>query len=307
MYPSINLGYCCLSGTLRERKPSVFTNRSCIKKTFLDKGLSYVSGLALKNVTDLLEIVKWNESQNIRLFRLSSEIFPWWSEYELEELPDAPAIRQMLREVGTYAQQHKHRLTYHPGPYTVLASPSEEVAAKSVKELEQHSKIMDWLGFEPSLYNKINIHVRGVYDGKIKAMDRFIDRWHQLSDNCQKRLTVEVDDVPSAYSVDDLLYLHDRIGIAIVFDRHHVRFCRGEMTEQEAFEAAIATWPAGIRPIVHWSESQSGRKPLAHSDYIEGPVTFWGKEAQVDCHLECKAKDKALLRYREKLEPASTG
>ena len=32
--------------------------------------------------------------------------------------------------------------------------------------------------------------------------------------------------------------------------------------------AAIATWPPGIRPVVHWSESQEGRKPHAHSDYV---------------------------------------
>ena len=33
--------------------------------------------------------------------------------------------------------------------------------------------------------------------------------------------------------------------------------------------AAIATWPPGVRPVVHWSESQEGRKPHAHSDFID--------------------------------------
>ena len=31
---------------------------------------------------------------------------------------------------------------------------------------------------------------------------------------------------------------------------------------------AISTWPAGVRPVVHWSESQEGRIAHAHSDYI---------------------------------------
>ena len=30
----------------------------------------------------------------------------------------------------------------------------------------------------------------------------------------------------------------------------------------------MATWPKGVRPVVHWSESQEGRIPHAHSDYI---------------------------------------
>lgn len=293
-----NLGYCCLSATLRERKPSVYTNRTCIKKTFLEKGLDYVSKLALLNVKDLLAVLQWNESQDIRLFRVSSEVFPWWSEYQLEDLPDCEEIRDCLKVVGDYATQHKHRLTYHPGPYTVLATPHAEVARKSLHELEQHSKVFDWMGFEPSLYNKVNIHIRATYGDKVAAMDRFIERWHMLSDACKARLTVEVDDTPNAYSVDDLLYVHERIGISIVFDFHHARFCRGSMTAQEAFEAAIATWPPGIKPIVHWSESQVGRKPLAHSDYVDGPITFWGKDHLVDCYIEAKAKDKALLRYR---------
>jgi UV DNA damage endonuclease len=297
----MELGYCCLSATLRERKPSVFTNRTCIKKTFLEKGLEYVSKLALLNVKDLLVVVQWNEEQGIRLFRLSSEILPWWTEYKLEDLPDAEDIRAGFEAVGQFARERGHRLTYHPGPYVVLASPKDDVARKSLYELEQHSKIMDWMGFKPSFFNKINIHIRATYGDKQAAMDRFVQRWHQLSDNCKARLTVENDDTPNAYSVDDLLYVHEKIKIPIVFDRHHVRFCRGNMSEQEAFEAAIATWPEGIRPIVHWSESQIGRKPLAHSDYIEGPVAFWGREADVDCHLECKQKDKALLRYRQKI------
>lgn len=301
LYPHINLGFCCLNAELRNRKPSVYTNRTCIKKTFTEKGLSYVSSLALLNVTDLLEVLKWNETKNIRLFRVSSDMFPFWSEYRLEDLPDFDAIASALQAVGDYAKDHGHRLTYHPGPYIVLGTPREDVAEKSVVELDHHAHIFDLMGFEPSHWNKILLHVRGVYDSKTKAMDRFIERFRRLSENCQKRLCVENDDVSSAYSVDDLLYLHERIKIPIVFDYHHQKFCKGAMTDKEAFHAAIKTWPEGIRPIVHWSESQAGRKPLAHSDYIRGPVTYYGCEDRVDCMIEAKAKEQALLRYRDEI------
>lgn len=50
----------------------------------------------------------------------------------------------------------------------------------------------------------------------------------RLSPNCRARLTVENDDRPSMYSVPDLMYLHKLIGIPIVFDFHHHKFCTGE-------------------------------------------------------------------------------
>ena len=53
-----------------------------------------------------------------------------------------------------------------------------------------------------------------------------------------------------------------------MFDFHHQKFCPGSFNEKEALFAAMATWPKGVRPVVHWSESQEGRIPHAHSDYI---------------------------------------
>ena len=35
------------------------------------------------------------------------------------------------------------------------------------------------------------------------------------------------------------MYIHKRIGIPIVFDYHHHKFCTGGQTEQEALELAI--------------------------------------------------------------------
>lgn len=43
---------------------------------------------------------------------------------------------------------------------------------------------------------------------------------------------------------------------------------------------------------------QAGRKPLAHSDFVEGPLDLYGHEPEVDVMIEAKAKEQALLRYR---------
>ena len=54
---------------LREQRPPIFTNRACIQKTFLEKGLDYISDLALENCKALAGVIQWNHEKGIRLFR----------------------------------------------------------------------------------------------------------------------------------------------------------------------------------------------------------------------------------------------
>lgn len=61
----------------------------------------------------------------------------------------------------------------------------------------------------------------------------------------------------------------------------------------------MSTWPRGIKPVVHWSESQEGRMPKAHSDYVYGPMELHGQEAHVDVMIEAKCKEMALMRFLE--------
>ena len=80
------VGYACINLSLQAHK--VTTNRGMIKKTFTEKGIAYASELALKNVQDLLTIVDWNLENGFGLFRISSDLFPWASEYRIAALPD---------------------------------------------------------------------------------------------------------------------------------------------------------------------------------------------------------------------------
>lgn len=54
---------------------------------------------------------------------------------------------------------------------------------------------------------------------------------------------------------------------------------------------------------MHWSESQAGRKPHAHSDYVRGPMGLHGLEGEVDVMIEAKAKERALLAFRDGRPP----
>ena len=297
----MNLGYACINLTLSNKKPKVTTNRSMVKKTFLTKGLDYASLLGFLNCQDLLPILKWNVDHNIKLFRLSSSFFPWASEYELKSLKNYNQIKSALLESGNFVKNHNLRLTAHPGPFNVLVSPNENVVNNSINDLSIHGEMFDLLGLNRNPYNKINIHCNGVYGDKISAMNRFCENYHKLPVSVKSRLTIENDDKPNMYSVKDLMYIHEKIGIPIVFDFHHHKFCDGGLSEKEALKLALSTWPKGIIPIVHYSESKSlhesnpSIKHQAHSDYIHNLPETYGFD--VDIMVEAKAKELSILPF----------
>ncbi len=296
-----NLGYACINETLGSQKPRITTNRSMIKRTFKERGVEYASELSLQNCRDLIEIIKWNHQNGINFFRITSGLFPWYSEYKLSDMPHANRIKTLLEGAGNLATKYGQRITTHPGPFNVLPSPNDRVVQNTIDELTDHAEVFDLMGLSQTPYNKINIHCNGVYGDKITAMDRFCKNFDRLPQSAQNRLTVENDDKASMYSVTDLMYIHERIGIPIVFDYHHHKFCTGGLTEEEALKLAVSTW-GDIKPVVHYSESKSLHeendkiKPQAHSDYISEYINTYGLD--VDIMIEAKKKELTLAQYK---------
>jgi len=279
-------------------KKKITTNRGMIKKTFLKEGINRASELGLQNTKDLLEIIKWNEQQGIKLFRTTSNLFPWSSEYELSAMPHFTTISNLLKDIGVLVSNYGQRITSHPGPFNVLVSPNEKVVLNTITDLSLHGEVFDLMGLSRTPYNVINIHCNGVYGDKISAMDRFCRNFDMLPDSVKTRLTVENDDKGSMYSVKDLMYIHRQIGIPIVFDYHHHKFCTGDLSEKEVLEMAMSTWPKGIKPVVHYSESAIGKIPQAHSDYIFDKINTYGYD--LDIEVEAKMKELAVLNYLNK-------
>ena len=287
----------------------VTTNRSMIRKTFDQKGLPYASELTLQNCLDLEKIIQWNEDHNIKFYRMSSDIAPWHSEYELEQLPDFAEIAESLARAGALAKSYGQRITTHPGPFNKLTSPTPHVVTNTIVDLENHGRIFDLMGLPRSPYAKINIHVGAHYNNKPMAIDNFCRNFERLSDSVKSRLTVENDDKASLYSTKELYDdVYSRIGIPIVFDYHHHKFCTGGQDEEEALLTACMTW-GDIRPVVHYSQSRSVEhndpkiRGNAHSDSYWTPIDLYNLD--LDVMLECKHKELGLFKMRQLLEEAN--
>jgi UV DNA damage endonuclease len=111
------------------------------------------------------------------------------------------------------------------------------------------------------------------------------------------------------------------------------------MTEEEALKLAVSTWPKGVKPCTHYSESRRAEQKLvieqicennnitmeqmqdwptlagmykefskikeqAHSDYIIDEIKDYGLD--IDVVVEAKAKELAVQRYHKKYKKVLT-
>ena len=295
----IRLGYACINMELQETR-GIQCSRSMIRRTFDQKGISYASQLALQNCRDLVEVVKWNNVNGIKVFRITSCLFPWASEYNIDDLPDIEGIAAALAEVGVVAAAGGQRLSLHPGPFNILASETERVVQNCITDLKIHGKMMDMMLQPENRWAKINIHVGAAKGDRQKALDTWCRNFERLPDNVKSRLTVENDDRANLYSIQHLYDgVFKRTGVAIVADQHHHECGPQDLPWAAALPLAASTWGA-VRPTCHLSNSRQIEDPKevrnAHSDWYYTPFIDCGLE--VDVVLEAKMKEKALFKYQ---------
>ena len=302
----VQLGLCCMNTTLKKQKPPVYAARRIIVRIIDEKGIDELKRRILANLDDLYKMLEWNEANGIRVFRLSSELFqhktnPKVSDYTYD------FAKEHLKKIGDYAIEKGHRLTFHPGQFNVLASPSEKAYLQTLKDLEYHADVLDLMGLGKD--SVMVIHGGGVYGEKEKTMQRWIENYHKLPDKIKNRLVLE--NCEKSYSIEDCLKIHEYTGIPVVFDTHHFD-CYILLHPDEEFSPAseyipqiLDTWKdKGIKPKFHVSEQGSG-KIGHHSDYIDILPEYlleiperYGIE--IDIMIEAKMKELSIQKLYEK-------
>ena len=307
---NIRLGYACVNLTL-----GISTSQGCIVKTAKEKGVAHLKKLALSNLDNLLKILEWNEEQGIRLYRITSELFPHIYNTEAfasflvnEELSnylngDIRFAQDKLLAIGQYATKYKHRLSFHMQPYTHLASPTPKVQKRSVMDIEFYSMIYDYMNI-PIIDRCLILHVGGVYKDKRKTMDRWIDNYKLLSEKTQKMIAIENDE--HYYGVNDILYLLIKLPrLAWCFDVFH-NLVSNERVEldDDLFSIMFNSWGgnSGMSriPKFHLSDQDPEKSRGAHAPDIRViPEYFFrlAKTRKIDIMLECKHKDKVVLKF----------
>lgn len=270
----------------------------------------------------LATIFDYLDAEDVRMYRMASGLVPYGSH------PEKPEFRGQVDEcaaelaaLGERARTTGLRLSFHPGQYVVLNSEDAAVRRAAALDLEVQASVLDAMGLGPEAV--VVLHVGGGARGTEAAFDRFVAGLDLLSGAARARLVIENDD--RRFGLAEVLALAERTALRVVWDAHHHACHDPERIPMgEALRLALATWPAGVTPKVHYSSPRTaveerklrkGRRverrivlpPLrAHADLID-PIGFEaflrGPAAgfDFDVMLEAKAKDLALIRLREQL------
>jgi UV DNA damage endonuclease len=262
------------------------------------------------------------DALDIRMYRMATALAPYASHPELPQFHgQVQECHEELAAIGAAARDRGIRLSTHPGQYTVLNSTNPAVRAAAAAELEVQAQLLDAMQQPPEAV--VVVHVGGSEGGIEAGLERFERGLEPLSDAARARLVIENDD--RSFALAHVLELSRRTAIPVVWDVLHHRCVDPEaIPDAEALALALATWPAGVTPKIHYSSPRLdleertrrvGRRVLrspalpqlrAHADLVdpigfEGLLRYASGGRDCDIMLEAKGKDLALMALRSQL------
>lgn len=310
-YP-IQLGLCCMNTILRKRE--IFCSRTLRLGTIESKGMQEIYKRAIQNCKDLIPHLEWNYAHGIRVFRMSSDLFPFKNSSKLKENYDLDFARDILEQVGALARQYGQRLTFHPGQYCVVGTNKEEVFDNTVAELDWHAEVLDIMGC--GCDSVIVIHGGGIYGDKPGTKQRWVSNFARLPERVRRRLVLE--NCEKSFSIEDCLEIAEKVNIPVVMDSHHYQ-CYVDLHPKETLlppedyiPAVLATWQRrGIKPKFHVSEQCEGKQVGAHSDLIEDLPQYLLDiprlyDTDIDIMIEAKLKEQAIFKLYDKYPELDT-
>ncbi|HAH06808.1 MAG TPA: UV DNA damage repair endonuclease UvsE [Elusimicrobia bacterium] len=249
-----------------------------------------------RNLACLERILHFNAENDLRFFRVSSDLVPFAS-HPVCRVDWGRLFRREFARLGRFIRSEGFRVSMHPDQFVLLNALEEGIVERSVAELEYHARVLELLGLDRTA--KIQIHVGGVYGERPAAMERFVRRYEGLPRFVRRRLVIENDD--RLYPLADCLELHRRTGVPVLFDSfHHALLNRGESLSA-ALRSAAATWkPADGRAMMDYSSQERGRRAGAHAESLSladfRRFLQAARRHDPDVMLEIKDKEASALK-----------
>lgn len=257
------------------------------------------------NIGSLGNIIDYNIRNNIKLFRVSSDLIPFGSS-EVNTSKWWDIFNEELLAIGEKIKSSKIRVSMHPGQYTVLNSNNVDVVKRAIDDLVYHGRILDSLGLNEE--HKIVLHIGGAYNNKILSAKRFAENYQLLPENVKKRLVIENDD--KIYNIEEVLDIGLKHNIPVIFDNlhNHINQSQQKMSESYWVDKCKATWKKedGFQKI-HYSQQSEVKKTGSHSDFISINefMSFYkmlGRE-DIDIMLEVKDKNMSCIKCINSTKP----
>ena len=286
----MSIGYACLNiGTPNTSIRSVMQRNATPEK---------LTEVTAHNLAALERMIDYNRKNNIKLFRISSDLIPFGSS-PVNALPWWDIHAEAFQHIGAKIRKSGIRVSFHPGQYTVLNSPDEDVVARAILDLAYHAKMLECLGVDNQ--HKIVLHVGGIYGDKKEALERFEQNFRRLPEAVRNRLIIENDD--RFYNIEDVLTLAHRLHVPAVYDNlhHAINPPPSGGTDPYWIAEGKKTWKAADgNQKIHYSQQALDKRPGAHTDTInlETFLTFHEQleDKQIDIMLEVKDKNLSAIK-----------
>ena len=302
----VRLGYVAMSVELKNSSPSqtmTFTQFQKIRDR--EAAIRKLERIALANLENTHRLLKHNVFHEIHFYRLTSRLIPLANHEELADWNYMKPLKEKLREIGEYVEKNSMRIDFHPDHFVVLNSSKMDVLKNSIKTLKMHYLILKGMAINPA--HRCVLHVGGNYNETVKSLERFIDNWMSVPKSIQQMIILENDD--TSFTLDDTLYLSEKLGIPLVFDYHHHLAHHQNINWEENWERVITTWKDSPLPIkMHISSPKSDAEFRHHSDYVDVSMLFEflnkikGSVPEIHCMIEAKKKDEALFALIEDIK-----
>lgn len=303
----IQLGLCCLNCTLKLRKPPIYASRRMIQRKIReDGGLNKLKKRIIQNLKDVIKMMEWNEENGIKVFRLSSDMFPHITNPNVPQY-NIDFAKELLQRIGEMSKKYNQRITFHPGPYNVVGSPNKDAFKKTINDLTYHANVLDSMNLDQ--HSVMVVHGGGTYGDKNKTKDRWCENFRNLPENVKSRLVLE--NCEKNFNIEDCLEISEKVNIPVVFDSHHFE-CYKLLHPTEKFKepgeyisSILDTWKKReIKPKFHVSEQGSG-KCGHHSDFIENIPDYMLEipekyDTSIDIMIEAKKKELAIFKLYSK-------
>ena len=298
----IRPGLCCISLKLKEQGYS-FQTMTYKRFSSLPRNEALdILGSRILNNMQVTDATIQHCANNNYCYRISSDLFPLITYADanitLDQLPNHKEIENAFDDIANTLQQTNVRLSCHPSEFNVLASTNQAAVDKTITELNFYSSFLDRIGCSADYNCPMNLHINNRQGSNYEVVERFIQNFNRLDDNCRNRLVIEQDDKLNCWSAKQLINdLHSRINIPITFDYLHHKCHSDGWSEQQALEECYMTW-GNYLPLFHYSESIPDHpNPRKHADYAIEPINTYGLEFHLD--YEVKMKDYAIKQYQE--------
>lgn len=277
-----------------------------------------LENIAEQNLRNTLRIMKHSIAHQIEMYRFSSKLIPLATHDALQGWDPIPTLQPAFEEIGKYARGNHMRVSFHPDHFCVFSTPRPEVLENSRLDLDYHVRMLEAMGMDER--TKCNIHIGGAYGDKELSGERFIRQFSALSPRYRHRVTLENDD--KTFNVEETLMVAEHVGVPMVLDIHHHMVNPGELNEDKLY---ASVWPRisntwakererlglscekELPPKIHASSPKSLSNMRGHADHVEAaPLLHFlrsvaGTTDYLDCMLEAKNKDSALLQLMDDL------